>query len=61
MHTDKNSGMDREDTPLHTLKTGMIIENGDLIMRNWALLNTGGGQKLRTGSLVLPVADSIFK
>ncbi len=22
---------------------------------------TGGGQKLRTGSLVLPVADSIFK
>ncbi len=23
--------------------------------------NTGGGQKLRTGSLVLPVADNIFK
>ncbi len=22
---------------------------------------TGGGQKLRTGSLVLPVADNIFK
>ena len=41
----------------------MVIISGIANNRHMAQLThfTGGGQKLRTGSLVLPVADNIFK
>ncbi len=37
-----------------------IIFNSQVINPIWGNY-TGGGQKLRTGSLVFPVADNIFK
>ncbi len=48
---------------LHNLLIFWGFENLDDSLQKQLMnaLYTGAGQKLRTGSLVLPVADSIFK